>query len=192
MTIRMHILAVVVSLSVSSLSATPASGHDSWLIADRHVVNEGDEVWLAFVTGEIFPLGDASIDPERVAGFVRRNGELKSDITGLSPEDHALSVRGPLQESGIHVIGCRLKPRLIELEADLFDRYLRDERSESAIARRDRIRQTGAGQRPVVERYTKYAKTVIEVHPVDPEDPGYAVPIGHRLEIIPLSNPCRW
>lgn len=190
MNIKIPILALL--MAVSTLMPTPANGHDSWLIADRHLVNDGDEVWLAFVTGEIFPFGDATIDLDRVAELTQRMGDQKADITGLSPEDHTLSVRGPLHDPGIHVIGCRLRPRLIELEPDLFDRYLRDERAEQAIAQRDTLKRGGASHQPIIEQYTKYSKTIVEVHPADPDDQGYTVPIGHRLEIIPLSNPCRW
>ena len=180
---------VIVGATSAFWASTPAAGHDSWLVADKHGVNDGNEVWLSFVTGEVFPIGDVATDLARVDGFVDHHGGQSADLTGLATEDKALSIRGPLYDSGIHVIGCGLKPRLIELSADLFDRYVRDERASAAVLQRAKEDSRAA---PVVERYTKYAKTLIEVRPVDPDDRGFSVPVGHRLEIIPLSNPCRW
>ncbi|MFQ5430815.1 MAG: DUF4198 domain-containing protein [Phycisphaerae bacterium] len=165
-----------------------AAAHDSWLIADQHRINNGDEVWLSFVTGEIFPFGDGPTDIKRVAQFVDRTGKETMPIPGLAPEDEALSVRIPIHDGGIHVIGLSLKPRLIELDTRAFEHYLKEERAEKALALRRQSGETG----PAVERYTKFAKTIIEVEPADPDDTGYQAPLGQRLEIIPLSNPLRW
>ncbi|MCG8408742.1 MAG: DUF4198 domain-containing protein [Phycisphaerales bacterium] len=163
--------------------------HDSWLVASRHSVNENDEIWLSFVTGDVFPFGDAATDPKRVARFVDQRGNAVTHVTGLTPEDNALSVRGALDGGGLHIIGCELKPRLIELEAAAFDEYIEEEQAKKAIARRKTA--SNRNQR-VVEQYTKSAKTIVEVLPANPGDTSYEKPLGHRLEIIPLSNPIAW
>ena len=36
------------------------------------------------------------------------------------------------------------------------------------------------------------AKAVVQVEPVEPADLSYAAPLGHSLEIVPVSNPCGW
>lgn len=168
--------------------ASPAAGHDSWLIADRSSVNDGEDMWLSFVTGDAFPFGDAATDPKRIASFVDQHGDAVTNIVGFSPEDNALSVRGPISGGGIHILGCELKPRLIEMEPDVFDEYLKKEQADKAIA----ARKSHNRHQRVVERYSKFAKTVVEVYPTDASDTNYERPLGHRLEIIPLSNPIRW
>jgi len=166
------------------LFASAATAHDSWLIADRHVVEDGDTVWLSFVTGEVFPLGERATDPQRVAEFVDVHKKHRTDVSGLVPKDKGLSVRGPISGSGLHVFALSLQGRRIEMDSVDFESYLRAERAKRALD----LWQSRKGSR-AVEYYTKYAKTIIEVQPADAEDTSYQKPAGHRLELIPLSNP---
>jgi uncharacterized GH25 family protein len=179
---------VIANLTILFL-ASAAAAHDSWLVADRHTVNDGDPVWLAVITGPTFPVGDQPMEPGRVAGLVDRFGESTQEIVGLDAKDRTLSVRTPIFGGGIHVIGCELAPRTVRLDAEAFDRYLADERAETALMQR---RQSPPAMGPIIERYTKYAKTIVRVEPADPADEAFLTPIGHRLEIVPLSNPCDW
>ncbi|MCZ6817051.1 MAG: DUF4198 domain-containing protein [Planctomycetota bacterium] len=180
---------VILAVLLLCLVAPVARAHDSWLISDRQRVPEGRKVWLSFVTGEIFPLGDSPTDPRRVLEFVDLYGAERRKISGFAPQDKGLAVRGPIKGAGIHVFGCALKPRLIELEADKFDEYLKSERAERAIM----IRAGRTERDPVtIERYTKFAKTLVEVLPASESDDGYRRIVGHRIEIVPLSNPNDW
>ncbi len=178
-----------------ALPFTPslASAHDSWLIADRSTANDGDVVWLSFVTGEVFPLGEKATEASRVAQFVDRVGDKTVSVTGYKPQDKGLSVRRPIAGAGLHVIGCALSPNPIEMTPKKFEEYLRSERAESALAsfQKSRLHAATAAE-TVVEEYTKFAKTMIEVSPAEEEDDGFSTPLGHRLEIVPLTNPCGW
>jgi uncharacterized GH25 family protein len=173
-------------------SAT-ARAHDSWLIADTSTANDGDVVWLSFVTGEVFPFGEKATDPARVAKFVDRVDDKSNDVAGYQSEDKGLSVRRRIAGAGLHVIGCALLPNLIEMKPQDFEKYLRSERAETALATFQRTQRADElKDKPVIEEYTKFAKTILEVAPTDPDDEDYALPLGHRLEIVPQSNPCRW
>jgi hypothetical protein len=107
-------------------------------------------------------------------------------------QDRVLAVHRRIEAGGIHVFGCALKPRLIDLDAKKFIEYLESERAESAIRQVRTDLKSAEPNQPITERYTKFAKTIVEVGPVEEVDGGFAQPVGHRLEIIPLSNPCRW
>lgn len=180
-------------LLVGARFPAPALTHDTWLIADKSTANDGDAVWLSFVTGEVFPLGEKATDPSRVAQFVDRVDDKSVNVTGFKPQDKGLSVRRPISAGGLHVIGCALAPHLIEMKPNDFEKYLRSERAEAALSAFQRAHQADAlKDKPIVEEYTKFAKTMIEIAPADADDDGYALPLGHRLEIVPQSNPCRW
>lgn len=172
-----------------SAGVLPAVASDSWLIADKHTLDAGQSVWLAVLTGEIFPIADAPMSLDRISKFVDHCGDNLRTMPDPRAEDQTLAIHEPLSPGGIHVIGCVLEPRLIQLKPDRFEAYLRDERAESALAAFEASHEETA---PVVERYTKFVKTVVEVQPAPDDDRGYQTPLGHRLEIIPLSNPCRW
>lgn len=209
--------------------AQAAAAHDSWLIADQNRINDGEQVWLSFVTGEIFPLGEKATDPARLDAAVDLYRGDAQPIPGFAVQDKGLSRRGPLGGAGIHVIGCALKPHLIEMDRASFEDYLRHERAEDALRRfgaesagerapasrpAEGGRTAPAGGTPtlpgttnrgpatreiggddreiVVESYTKFAKTIIEVAPCPKDDRSWTAPLGHRLEIIPLDNPSQW
>lgn len=172
------------------LYVRPATAHDSWLIADKSVAAEGESVWLSFVTGEVFPYGERATDPRRVASFRVAYRGRSEQITGFAPKDAGLSIRRAFSGVGVHVIGCALKPHLIEMKPEDFTSYLRSERAEAALARV--AERDAEGRRPIVEEYSKFAKTIVEVRPCEEIDDGWKTPLGHRLEIIPMSNPCHW
>lgn len=167
----------------------PGFAHDSWLISDKSVANSDDEVWLSFVTGEEFPFGDKATAPSRVASFVDKHGKETTDIPGYLPQDKGLSVRRKISGTGLHVIGVALRPNTIELAPEKFEAYLHDERADAAI---ERFAQRADKKAAIFEEYTKFAKTIISVEPADENDKSFKAPAGHRLEIIPLTNPCRW
>lgn len=170
------------------LTAVPAVAEDSWLIVDANVLTDGDPLWLSFVAGQVFPIGDAPTDPGVIADFIDSSGGRTTSVVGYAPQDRGLSLRRPVSGVGIHVIGCALQPQVVDIPRDQFDDYLRRERAEAALLLRP---QADRGGDAVCETYTKFAKAIVEVHPTD-ADGGFATPLGHRLEIIPRSNPCHW
>lgn len=173
---------------VAALPGT-AAGHDSWLVADNERATPGDSVRVSFRTGEVFPIGDAPTQPDRVASFSILRSRKKSTLDQFGVEGTSLVATPSLPAPGFAVVGCVLKPRLITLTADKFDGYLADESADDAL----RIRQEQVRSKTdVVEQYTKMAKTVIEVGEPDASDESYMLPIGHHLEFIPLSNPLAW
>ncbi|RIK66129.1 MAG: hypothetical protein DCC65_10950 [Planctomycetota bacterium] len=186
-----HPVRVIALLGIAFSSAASAYAHDSWLIADRNTAADGEKVWLSFVTGEVFPYGDAATRPDRVDRFVDRVGGQEMAVVGFAPQDNGLSVRHRIEGPGPHVIGCALKPRLIEMTPEKFEAYLSSEEATAALARFLASRRAASPEPVIVEEYTKFAKTMIEVNPAG-EGTGFLEPLGHRLEIVPLTNPCHW
>ncbi len=180
-----HLITVLIAMSL----AAPALAVDSWLVADKHIIKPGGEAWIAFITGDVFPIGDGIVDPTRIDGLIDLHDNRQRPIDGLQIEDDAVAVRQPFDSPGFHILGLSLKPRVIALDGDVFGDYLRDERADEALIT---YRQKFAGKTTVRERYTKYAKTIIEVGASPDTDQQFLRPLGQRLEIVPLSNPTRW
>ncbi|MCB9856077.1 MAG: DUF4198 domain-containing protein [Phycisphaerales bacterium] len=167
----------------------PALAVDSWLIVESDVIDTGTPAWIAFVTGDRFPIGDGIVDPARVEGLEVLHGQVKRSIEGLKAEDDAMSVRRAFDQTGYHVLGLTLKPRITTLDGDVFDQYLIEERANEALQLR---RESNSRHEPVKERYTKFSKTIVEVGAADDANEGWLRPIGHRLELVPLTNPTLW
>ncbi len=200
-----------------------AGAVDSWLITDSNIVNDGDPLWLSFVSGEVFPYGDVATAPDHVAWFVDLAPDGCRDITGYAPYDRGLSIREPIVGVGTHVIGCALRPRFVEWIPAGFEAHLRSmcpdaaskcataSSSASLSARSSRTASSSRQQEavdgwspdassespapdvvPLVERRSQFAKTIVAVQPDRDDDRAFQTPLGQRLEIIPVSNPCRW
>ncbi len=182
-------------------AGVPTLASDSWLISDRDSIEAEEPLWLSFVTGQVFPWGDAATDSTWVARFTDRIGTEEREISDFAIVDRGLSRRALVTVPGLHVIGCELVPRVVEIDGSGFLNYLMSERAENVLSMFSQPRDDG---QMVQERYTKFAKTIVEVRPaggsggaesldeVDRNHAGYAIPLGHRLEIIPLSDPTRW
>jgi uncharacterized GH25 family protein len=74
------------------------------------------------------------------------------------------------------------------MNADDFESYLVEEGLD-AIAEIRKERGESAG--PAVERYTKFAKAVVEVGDGSSAAPTFRDAVGHALEILPLDDPTR-
>lgn len=172
------------------LTAVPAAAHDSWLVGPRQVPAR-EELRTAFVTGEIFPFGERATKPERVAAWVVLDGAGQRSIENFRVEGTEVAARVVARASGAQVVGVILRPHFIEIEAARFEDYLRSEHAEDALAQR---KQRGESALPGREYYTKAAKAVVLVgeSETDKTLATLQTPVGHPLEIIPLSPPGAW
>lgn len=177
----------VIAWGLLFVAAAPLRAHNTWLVPSTYSTKQPTTVRLAFVTTEHFPTSEYKTSPPRVAEWVARLGPEKKLIRDYRLEQLELVARLRLEREGVHVIAAMLHPRFIEFEGDYFDQYLADERAAAALAARKKAAESN---KPGRMYYTKLVKTFIEVgnRPM----PDYKTPIGHPLEIIPLSNPCRW
>jgi hypothetical protein len=157
-------------------------------VAQQNAAAPGAAVRVAFVTGETFPRGDQATDPGRVAEWVVAWAGGKRAVTEYVVEGAELAARVELADAGGHVVAVALSPRFIELPPSEFAEYLHEERAAAALAERDR---RGQEQAPGRELYTKFAKTFVGVG-TPRGDTAYREPVGHVLEIVPLSDPSRW
>jgi uncharacterized GH25 family protein len=178
----------VLSLLIVGLSVpTRVIAHDSWLVAGKNVAAMNEPVRLAFITAEVFPISEQAAKPDRVAEWVVFQGGQQRKVEGYAVEKEELATNVKFDQPGVHVVGVAMQPSFIELPAKDFAEYLEDEKATAALAAHRR----GPGDQPGREFYTKFAKTFVEVAGGAPQK-GFNQRVGHRLEIIPLSNPCGW
>ena len=87
-------------------------------------------------------------------------------------------------EPGNYVIGVGTKPRKIHITAEDFNYYLIYEGLSDDAEQRRKLQERGV---KAAERYTKFAKAIVQVG--HKQTKNYAAVLGHRAEIVPLSNP---
>ncbi len=183
-------ISVAVAVGSVTLLAAHALAHNSWVVSDQTRLDAPGTVRLAFVTGhDEFPSGERATQPDRIASWDVHHDGTATPVTGYAIEEPALVARVELTEPGLHIAAAALHPRFIELREEKFTSYLWDEGALDVLRARE---ESGTESQPGLEYYTKFGKTFVQVGPIDPADTSYAQPVGHHLEIVPLSNPASW
>jgi uncharacterized GH25 family protein len=106
-------------------------------------------------------------------------GEVNLDV----PEQGDPIVEFP--EEGTYTIGWESEPIFIQIEPDIFKKYLSVEGFSEAAELRKKL---NLEEKPGREFYTRYIKTYIQVGKTLTND--YSHPFGYKIEIIPQQNPC--
>ena len=150
-------IATVVALA---LATAHLSAHDFWLGASNWNPDPGTPFGISAGVGEHFPKREDFKTPAnwfddwRIIGpsatlpvpkvFERRDLAMVADVT--------------LPATGAFLAVMRVAPRTIEMKADEFNDYLREEGLTEALAER---KAAGEIDRPAKERYSRYAKLAI-------------------------------
>jgi hypothetical protein len=88
-------------------------------------------------------------------------------------------------QDGTYTIGWESEPIFIQIEPDIFKKYISLEGFSDVAELRKKSNQENKPER---EFYTRYIKTYIQVGPTPTKD--YSRPFGYKIEIIPQQNPC--
>jgi hypothetical protein len=177
-----------VSFVVISIICTAAAmAHDSFLIAEKNRAESGETVRFAFISSDAFPTGDAAPAPARVKYWLVLDDGERRGIDRYAVEGQELVSRVTFERRGMHVVAVALHEHPIELDAETFEKYLREEEAAAALEWRRRHKLE---QQPGREFYTKLAKTFVAVG--EGVGDAWRRPVGHALEIVPLSDPARW
>lgn len=163
------------------------SGHDLFLRPRTFVVPPQRDVAIAVVNGT-FARSDGAVARDRVRALelAGPDGRRPLPTAGWRPEGDSARFVARFPAPGSYVVGVVLHPRTITLSAGDFERYLREEGLDAI--RQERQRQGVAG-RPARERYTKHAKTIVQVGAARTENVRER--LGHAAELVPLDHPYR-
>lgn len=169
------------------LIAMPAAAHDFWIEPDSFAPLLGQTVAVRLLVGEHFS-GDPVARPT-AAGmhrFVLADAGSLTSVTlpGRSGADPAGLFRPG--RAGAYVIGFHGKPNAVELPAEKFNAYLRDEGLESVLtlrAARNQLNQPGR------EIFSRCAKSLVQAGAASAEDGPADRALGFTLELIAERPP---
>lgn len=160
--------------------------HDTWLVPAAFQVTAGQPVRVALNTSEDFPTSEAAATPDRIASFQAVTAAGAVDVSGYRVEEESL-VADVTPGPGLTLVAAVSHSRLIVLEPDVFNTYISEEGLESIVAARAVRGESFATGR---ERYSKVAKLALCAAGGAADDRRYRQPLGLRLEIVPLTDPC--
>jgi hypothetical protein len=121
-------------------------------------------------------------DPALINQFVFDDGEGRKPLVGRDGADPAgfLRVAAP----GLLVIGYRSNPSAVELTAEKFNQYLKEEGLEAVAALRARRNETGAKAREI---FSRCAKSLVLSGSVKEGERDRS--LGFTLELVAERNP---
>jgi uncharacterized GH25 family protein len=169
-------------LVAALLVAAPAVAHDFWIEPTTFRPQVGETVGIALRVGQGFRGDPVPRMPELIERFVTVSSTGEKPVEGVSGRDPAGIAR--IAEPGWVVIGYRSRPKPLELPADKFEQYLKEEGLEKIIAMRA---GKGDSQKASKEIYSRCAKSLLDASGAG--SAGYDRPLGLRLELLPEKSP---
>jgi hypothetical protein len=172
------LLGVVVAFGVT----VPLVAHDFWIEPTTFAPEVGKVIGVRARVGDGF-LGDpVPRDPALLDQLIVEDGSGRRPLVGHDGDDPAglLRVTAP----GLHVIGYLGKPSRVELSADKFNTYLKEEGLDAVVAARASMNHGGSAAR---ELFTRCAKTLVLVGAATPRQHDRV--LGCPFELVAERNP---
>lgn len=182
---RRRSLATLAAGAVFLTTATVLDAHDFWVVPNAFAVAPGADVVVRGQTSSRFPTSESAVAPERVADARVIEAGGTTPIRDLSVHERSLRLSYRPSVPGQAMVAVTTRPRSVRESAESFRRYLELEGVPELVER-----YRGEGRLPtdsVTRRYTKYAKTFVEVGRGGPR--VYDRAAGHPLEFVPLADP---
>lgn len=178
-----RILAFPVFILAVLLFASVGEAHDLWVIPGKFILSPGERIRVFINSGDEFPQSESLVADHRIDSFSLVTTQGQMPLSGLTADGKSLTVEIAATDAGTALLALATKSRLVRLNADDFNEYLEEDGLPQVLAlreERDELTQ------PVVERYAKWAKAVLQVG--DEVDETWKEPVGHRIEIVPEDD----
>lgn len=167
------------------LSATVVMAHDMFIKPTRFFAPENAEVRVRLLNGT-FSKSENSIARNRLAdaSVLTPRGRIKLDTAEWGVAGDTSTFHIHTRGAGTYVIGVSTRPNELDMSADDFNLYLKDDGIPDALEAR---RKDGELNKAVRERYHKHVKSMVQVGTTRSD--LYATPMGYPAELIPMENP---
>lgn len=175
----------VIALTLLLTSASLLAAHDMFVKPTRYFAPENAEVRVRLLNGT-FSRSENSIARNRLAdaSVLTPRGRIKLDTAEWGVKGDTSTFHIHTRAAGTYVIGVSTKPSTIDLSADDFNLYLKDDGIPDVLEARQKGGELAKGAK---ERYHKHVKSMVQVGSARSE--LYATPMGYPAEIMPLVNP---
>jgi uncharacterized GH25 family protein len=173
------------SLLVVIALASGAAAHDFWIQPDTFFPPKDRPVPVRVFVGDGFVKESERAFEKPATPRLRLVGaEGETDLLPSGREGKTPFVEVTLKRAGSHWVALERGRKTIRLEAAKFNEYLAEEGLDHVLEQR---RLAKEDQKPGRERYGRYLKCLVQSGAADE---GWKRACGHRLEIVPLSDPC--
>ncbi len=170
------------SIAALCLTCGMSLAHDFWLEPNSFRPEPGSIIAVHVLVGHGDERTPFVRKDEHIERFVLVGADGERPLVGRPDDDPAGLVR--LDQQGQLLVGYRSKSSRIELAAEKFEAYLREEGLEHVIEERE---ERGESELPGRESYSRCAKALVTVGP--DATTGFDRRLGFELEIVPENDP---
>jgi uncharacterized GH25 family protein len=180
---RMSYKKIVFSLALTLIIAL-ASAHEFWLQPKKYRLATGEELKFNFKVGENFDGEDWDLKKHKVEKLELHRATTTTDLKKMVKPDGRDRVTLKMDEEGTQLITMQSNYAFIELEAEKFNAYLKEDGLDDIAALRTK---SGTTDKPAKELYGRFAKLLVQVG--DKKTDTFKKIVGTPIEIVPLQNP---
>ena len=170
------------------LFSSPGLAHDLWIVPGKYRLRAEEATRVFVNSGDVFPESLTLLGEHRLSAVhsVSSAGELP--VSDFRVDGQSLTFDFQSAAPGAHIIVLETRPRTVRMKAEDFEDYLAEEGLAAIAEMRSELGETGE---PAVERYAKWAKTVVDVGDELGNERLWAEAVGQTLEIVPMEHPNR-
>ena len=161
-----------------------AQAHEFWLQPRKYRLAVGEELKFNFKVGENFDGEDWNLKKHKVEKLELHQANKVTDLKKTVMADGRDRVTLKMNEEGTHLITMQSNYAFIELEAEKFNAYLKEDGLDNITELRTK---NGTSGQPAKEFYGRFVKLLVQVG--DKKTEAYKKTVGTPIEIIPLQNP---
>jgi len=172
------------SLLLFTLIALRAGTHEFWLEPDHFQLKPGQQLSLRFNVGENFTGDDWTGNRQLVDQLKVYFHDIDDDLEDLVSDSTGDSLNLQFYLPGTVLIAFQSKNKHIELPAEKFNEYLKEDGLDSAAAGRLSLGEVDSAGR---EHYQRSVKTLLQVG--DNRTDNYRKRTKLPLDIVPLNHP---
>lgn len=161
------------------LRSSPLIGHDLYLMPTTFFVTSGERIVVSINNGDSFPQSEAAPKLNRLQDTDLITPTAIYNMTSLGVNGKMVQGEVNIKSKGTLILTARTIPEYIDQTPEKFSEYLKQEGLTEILAEQQ------SGQ-PARERYSKYAKALIQS---ESGDEFFSHVVGFMIEIVPGKNP---
>jgi uncharacterized GH25 family protein len=168
---------------VGSLVGLPLAAHVLFVMPSSFHVSNGERITIGLHNGDAFPESESPPSLDRLRDVTIHTVKLQYNVTNLRVDGSRAVGDARIPAKGTLVIAARTIPNFIELPADAFEKYLKEEGMAQVIEWR---KERGESAKPGRELYSKYVKSLVRS---GSGDDTFSKPVGFTIEFLPEKDP---
>jgi uncharacterized GH25 family protein len=161
-----------------------ASAHEFWLLPKKFRFAVGEEMSVSFMVGENFEGEPWNLQKHKVEKLELHQLAKAKDIRALVKPEEKEKLKIKFIEEGTHLVVMQSNYAFIELEAEKFNDYLKQDDLDNALEQR---KNTNTLNKPAKEFYARFTKLLVQVG--NKTDNTFKKRVGLKNEIVPDQNP---